>query len=389
MKKEFLFKLVLLLFGLGAWSQDLTIPNTPAFSILDHEPSSVMRPASVKKLSSDLLNSFDKDGKLIMDVGIEVLPYWLKNRPALTREQYLYARPMQNFLQSLAISAAMVKDTVTNENNLGVGFRFQLFQGRLTPQFDKVETDLKTLETMMGLIAAEKEDETVAEAIEAIVANLEAMKMSQNISDEQILDLRQRALELSEKKFVNVAKFCEALIDSYQKDRMALAQKLVALEGKRLGLSLEAAGASKFATSGNQALRKAGLWMNLNNYTNENNAFTLTGRVFFNTTDTTAVNTDLGLSYLRMEKDFNLSVEAMARWYRMEIPEVNILGQPIRRVEKKLTYRLAAQLAYSIAREISVNLSIGKSFEDPVLSKAGFFSILGLNYSIFNQPIGQ
>ena len=69
-------------------SQTFKTPNTPAFSILDYEPTSVMRPSSYKELSADILNSFDENGNLMMNLGLEVTPYWLKSNPELTRESY-------------------------------------------------------------------------------------------------------------------------------------------------------------------------------------------------------------------------------------------------------------------------------------------------------------
>ena len=75
----------------------------------------------------------------------------------------------------------------------------------------------------------------------------------------------------------------------------------------------------------------------------------------------------------------------MVRWYREEIPDRNINNQPIIRLNKDFTYRLAVQSSYMISREVSINLSIGKDFNSPFISRSGFFSILGFNYSIFSQ----
>ena len=96
-------------------------------------------------------------------------------------------------------------------------------------------------------------------------------------------------------------------------------------------------------------------------------------------------NFDAGISFLKKADKFNVSFEGMMRWYRADIPDVNASNQPIIRVEKKFTYRLAAQGSYMIAKDISINLSIGKDFDSPFISRSGFFSILGLNYSIFSK----
>lgn len=46
----------------------LTIPTSPAFSILDFEPSAIMRPTSARGLAADVLNAFDKNGKLLLNL---------------------------------------------------------------------------------------------------------------------------------------------------------------------------------------------------------------------------------------------------------------------------------------------------------------------------------
>jgi hypothetical protein len=74
----------------------------------------------------------------------------------------------------------------------------------------------------------------------------------------------------------------------------------------------------------------------------------------------------------------------MLRWYSADIPDFNIDNQPIVRVEKRFTYRVAFQASYLITQQISFNISVGKDFDSPFNANAGFFSIFGLNYSVFN-----
>ena len=99
--KKIILLLIIVTTTISAFGQDLSVPNTPAFSILNFEPSAVMRPSSIKKISNDILNSFDKDGKLIMNLGLEVSPYWLKSRPNLSRKEYLEPTQFQSFIQTL------------------------------------------------------------------------------------------------------------------------------------------------------------------------------------------------------------------------------------------------------------------------------------------------
>lgn len=379
---------IALFFCSGLSGQDLRIPNTPAFSILDYEPASVMRPTSTKKLSTDLLNSFDQDGNLIMNMGLEVTPYWLKSRPKLTREQYLHPDTFQTILQTLSLSAATVKDTVNGNNNLGLGLRFEIVKGALDNQFKVLENEMLQLETINSMIVAAQTDDsfdTNDKAVDAIIGWLKE-NTNPKIDPVKITDIQQRATDLKKNTSLSVPAFCEALALSYQEERKELANRIIEMENKRIGFSLEAAAASKFInTTGSRSFQKAGFWINANYYITERDAWTATARLMTSRGDTTSVNSDLGFSYIRLEKDFNISVESMVRWYRTEIPDFNMSGDKIIRLEKNFTYRIAAQFSYTVAKDISLNLSIGKEFDDPVLAKTAFFSILGINYSIFNR----
>ncbi|WP_035644167.1 hypothetical protein [Flavobacterium sp. ASV13] len=382
-----IISVVLVLWGSIVFGQDLRIPNTPAFSILGFEPTSVMRPTSAKKLSGDLLSSFDENGKLVMNIGLEVTPYWLKNRPNLTRAEYLNPGTLQTVLQTFTLSAATVRDTITNKDNLGVGYRFEIFKGVLNKEMATLEKDMKDLESIVGVITF---TETLApssadEAISKLKTNLANLK----VPESKITEVINAFNDLIQYPLIGnkVPKVLDALKKKYGDESSTLTDKIREMENKRTGFSLETAGAFKFITSNNSnnPLQKIGFWINANYYVTEKDAWTITTRLMTNTSDSTSVNTDCGLSYIRQEKDFNISVEAMMRWYRAEIPDINLANEPITRLEKDFTYRVAAQCSYTIASDMSVNLSIGKDFNTPFAVTNSLFSILGVNYSIFNR----
>lgn len=390
MKKILLFCTLFL--AVSVKGQDLRIPNTPAFSILDFEPTAVMRPTSAKKLSSDLLNSFDKDGKLIMNLGLEVTPCWLKNHPLLSRHNYLNPSVWQTMKQTFTLSAATVKDTFTGNNNLGAGFRVEVIKGNLNNKVAGMEAEILVLETIKGIIisagsAAAASPANISAAISTIDARLKGL--SPAISPKRIAEYNTRAKDLSLDSYNDVSKFCRALSETYDAESKAATISLRETINKRTGFSLEAAGASKFVTgSGGKALQRIGGWLNANFYMSDKDAWTITSRLMAYTIDTTRVNTDVGISYIRMEKDFNISVEGMLRWFRIEVPDININNMPITRVEKLFTYRLAAQASYTVIKDIiSINMSFGKDFKDTQLKTDGLFSILGINYALFERRI--
>jgi hypothetical protein len=370
-------------------AQDLQIPNTPAFSILGYEPSAVMRPNNTKKLSSDILNSFDKDGKLLMNLGMEVAPYWLTSHDTLSRQQYLDPTAWQSFKQTFTLSAATVKDSVSGNNNLGVGFRVQLVSGKVSHDFTIADKQLNGLETVISAIGAGRSMAgTTILNRNALIDSITNYLKTANISANVIAGFRAKATERAAKyddSAGSMKLLCEELIASYEPETDALAKKVIELENKRTGFSLEIASAAKFiTTTGNQGFRKVGVWANANNYFTDTDAWTITARWMTTVTDTTMANFDAGIGYIKQGKDFNISVEGMVRWYRSEIPDFNSALEPILRVEKDFAYRLAAEASYTLTENVSFNISVGKDFKDPKFNTDSYFSIFGLNYSLFN-----
>lgn len=384
--------LLLGMFSIVAYSQDIQVPQTPAFSILEYEPSAVMRPTSVKKLSSDILNSFDANGKLIMNLGIEVSPYWLKSRPELTREVFLNPKPMQNLFQTFSISAATVRDTVTGKNNLGLGFRTQIVRGKLSPEFEQYDLQLKKTEEAIGVIGGARSFIGITlKSRDAIIAFLDGELNKSNTENETKTAILSKANALKS-KFTDepdsLKSYCEAIVNELENKTNELAKKVIDLETKRFGFSLEVAGASKFieTANGDQSFNKLGLWVNANNFFTTTDAWTLTARYLTTNQDNNSTNnTDLGFGYLKLGDQFNVSLEGMLRWYRQEIPDVNQSGQNIVRLEKEFTYRIAGQVSYQLYEGVSANFSFGKNFDQPRINTKTFFSIFGLRYSLFNK----
>lgn len=383
-----------------SYSQNLSLPNTPAFSILGYEPSSIMRPNNYKQLSSDVLNSFDENGDLKMNLGMEVSPYWLQSRSELTREQYLNVKGLDLVKQTFVLSAASVRDSISNKDNLGFGFRTQIQRGKLTKPFYKKNNLLEDFEYLTKHIASIKSihinDMKDTEDVISKISDLSKTKkiepngISRYISTVALDEVIERANKMKS-SYTNdnasIIKFCEDLITEIMNSQDKLAEEIIELENKRIGLSIEIAGAGKFTTnsSSSKSFEKIGFWVNLNNFFTEEDAWTITGRVFGNTNDTLSINTDVGIGYIKVKKDYSISVEGMFRWYRMEIPTFDFNNLPITSVERDFTYRLASQISYKITNDISINFNIGKDFNSPKLTGSTFFSMFGINYSLFEK----
>lgn len=376
----------------GAFAQDgskLTLPSTPAFSILDFEPSTVMRPTTNKGLASDILNSFDKNGKLLMNLGLEVSPYWLKSRPALTRKEYLEPSFKQIFLQSLSLSAATVKDTITGNNKLGVGFRFKLHDGKPVADLEAAEQKFDEETTLINFINTIRlEVADSGYSIQQTIDMLLDLMTQASLPQEMIDGFRQQAYKWDDNfndSPRDVVQFLDKLISVRSEENHDLYSRISELQYVRKGLILELAGAGAFKTSGDGNNERFGFWVNASHYVSPDDLFTLTARYMHATKDTTRNNFDLALSFLKKTDKFNISLEGALRWYREEVPAHDINNQPILKLEKDFTYRIAFQSSYLFTKDISINISIGKDFNSPYVSRNGYFSILGLNYSLFNK----
>ena len=375
----------------GIYAQDaskLNVPVSPAFSILDFEPAAVMRPTSAKSLATDVLSSFDKNGKLLLNLGLEVAPYWLKSHPNLSRKTYLNPGVGQAFLQSLSISAGTAKDSASGANNLGAGFRFRLSNGKPVDELATAEAELSAKNKIILVINNVRSTVGEGDTKQSVINNIETkLKNELKLDDKVITSIKQRAAALGEKfgdTEDDIDNFLKELITDRDDADIDLKKKVSELVYNRKGFILEFAGATGYHTD-EKKLDRFGFWANASYFISPDDFFTLTARYMNKNNDTTLNNVDVGLGFLNKGAGYNISIEGMLRWYRAEIPAFDVNNLPVTRLEKSFTYRLAVQGSYSINKDISVNLSIGKDFDSPFISSKGVFSILGINYSLFSK----
>jgi len=278
-----------------------------------------------------------------MNLGMEITPYWLSSRPFLTHEKYNEPNIGQTILQTLGISAATVKDSVTHREKFGIGIRFSLLNGKPNPEYAFKQQELVKLLTVQALANA---------------GRVLAGSQINTIEDAKVF-------------------FVEPLFEPDMKLTM----------GERMGLTAMANKlAEKFPDS------PAGVRMFFDALVEEmgiQNKSTIykhiSARYQFLNLDTSLNNFDVGFAYTKELKKFSLSAEGMLRWYAASIPDFNSNNQPIMRLEKDFTYRIGLQTSYNITDGIGINMSIGKDFNSPYFNRQGFFSIFGLNYSLFDK----
>lgn len=97
---------------------ELNIPSSPAFVLLDESPANIEKPTNPKAFAISLLNVGKNGG------AIETTPYWLTNHA-----NYTFTNDVENHfpvLQTFAISLASLKNSDTT--TVSFGFRVQLFR---------------------------------------------------------------------------------------------------------------------------------------------------------------------------------------------------------------------------------------------------------------------
>jgi hypothetical protein len=372
----------------------LTAPSSPAFSILNFEPAAVLKPTTAKSLAADIANAFDRNGKLLVNLGLEVTPYWMQSRPTLTRQQYLNPSLLQTIKQSLSISAATAKDSASGATRLGTGFRLKVLNGRPVAELSAVERKLIDQETITNALAfvrasiASGAIKSRQDAIEQLMSIINSdVAGNHPPTPEEARRIRNMANKVAQEyREDELTLFIERLMEEQVSSYNGLAHKVSELNYLRKGWIVELAGASAFNPGRGSDLERAGLWGNISNYVSPQDLFSLTSRFMWrHTNDTSVTNFDAGLGYLKQGETYNVSVEALARWYETEVTALNDQGERVQLKDRAFAYRIAVQGSYIITRDLSINVSLGKGFEDAFASTSGFFSILGFNYSIFRK----
>lgn len=123
MKKLTILALILAIHTVHCQTQppkldELNIPSSPAFVLLDESPANIEKPTNPKDFTISLLSASQEGG------AIETAPYWL-----VDHNNYTFANDVKNhypILQTFALSIASVKKSDTT--TVSVGFRVQLFR---------------------------------------------------------------------------------------------------------------------------------------------------------------------------------------------------------------------------------------------------------------------
>jgi hypothetical protein len=166
---------------------DLKAPSSPAFVLLGVEPTSVERPETPKALIVDLVSTLQESQGIPKDYALALAPYWLKDHPDLTYNQYFTTNPWQNLLHTLSISLASHRPEDDQETDaadtseefqdpaVGIGFRGMLIGGRAPKDLDSAVKDLE--KALGAVLDCENDCEEVEQAARDAAAKVQEINV--------------------------------------------------------------------------------------------------------------------------------------------------------------------------------------------------------------------
>ncbi|HEX7329929.1 MAG TPA: hypothetical protein VF290_00430 [Pyrinomonadaceae bacterium] len=131
----------------GQAAVDLSVPESPAFTVLGITPETVIRPTSPRAFATSLLNGVDQNGNFQSGLAMDFVPYLLIAGDDLTLRKYQTSR-ITRLLARTQFSFATAKGATEDDKSLrlGLGLHMTLWD-RGDPRLD--QTLLKCLSRLV------------------------------------------------------------------------------------------------------------------------------------------------------------------------------------------------------------------------------------------------
>jgi hypothetical protein len=124
-------------------SVDMSVPASPAFTVLGVTPETVIRPTSPRAFATSLLNGVDQNGNFQSGLAMDFVPYLLVAGDDLTLNKYQHNRIVR-LLSRTQLSFATAKGATEDDKSLRVGLGLHMtLWDRGDPRLD--ETLIKCL----------------------------------------------------------------------------------------------------------------------------------------------------------------------------------------------------------------------------------------------------
>jgi hypothetical protein len=104
---------------------DLSVPESPAFTVLGLTPQNVVRPTTPGEFAASLLNGVDANGNLQTGIALDTTPYLTLAGNQLTLSEYRRSR-MTRLLSRTQISLATAKGSSEQDKAIRLGLGFHL-----------------------------------------------------------------------------------------------------------------------------------------------------------------------------------------------------------------------------------------------------------------------
>lgn len=178
MKQVFVTGIMLLMMNSAVHSQQSTITNiipssAPAFSVLGISPTEISKPNSWNALQASLYQNLVTSNGIGIpkDFAVEFTPYWLKDHPDFTYQNYMDKKSFG--LRNLAVSIASAKVQYGKDSVQGMGFGFRL------PLIAQSEIQRKTInQSMQDVIEAKRKKQRWQSEFVMFVTTFTSAKVS-------------------------------------------------------------------------------------------------------------------------------------------------------------------------------------------------------------------
>jgi hypothetical protein len=344
-------------------------PNSPAFSILGVQPTSVERPNTPSDVSVALDNATEGFTKFPENYAIEFAPYWISKAPAsLTWRNDIKRDVVTSITRTLSASLATTSKKINDKNlrGLSYGFRAMILSGEISK---KSVEEIESLEGRMKNFSAAFSDAFAAQEraeIQSFWASLDpalpADEKQRLFSEFNSGLQKRRAQHLAEQqdKFEKIA---GKLKDNYAPQRE--------------GLILEVAYASAYRndTLVTDKLKKSGwAWWLTPSYVKDE--YSVVG-VYRQQKDSLGnKSSEYGMRFIYSKDRYALSLEYLKGEYKSEI------ALPDRE-------RLSVLFEYLLSEKLWITLSFGEDNKNMQTESPGsLFSAIGVRYNLSKERFG-
>ena len=406
---------------------DLHTPSAPGFVLLGVEPTAIEKPTTPAAFATSLQSALTTSG-LRPGYSLEVAPYWLKNRPTLTIEEYRNPSILQNIQQTTSVSLA-TSSIGSSGTGLGFGVRIQLFSGKISTANAFTVTNQADLQASLPIpvqfairsainnvtllptttITTAAGNGTLVSTVEKIIRNHISNNMTTLVT--QVLTACPALTrDVIEAEINDYTTTCIASLKAYagplntRADLITwqgllnaqllanpavidITAKEVSLDKDRHGFLWDVAGAGVLVfpsgTWNQSQFNKLGIWTTIG-YDMGN--FDVLGVVrYLNPVGTpdSSITLDVGikLNYSNGGR-LKIGAEYLRRQYRRDrkIDVGNGFYDIVQR--RKETERIDINLKYKFTDTISITSTIGKGFNDLNFNTNNVLTILGLEYNL-------